>query len=410
MSATSVQTIRDDFPILRQKTASGAPIVYLDNAASTQHPWSVLKKMESVYTDRYANVHRGIHFLSEHCTEAYEQARETLTDFLGAQFSSEVLFTSGTTMGANLVAHSWGDKNIKAGDEILISEMEHHSNSVPWFQLAKRKGAAVKVIPLDDKGDLNLNAYKEFLNEKTKLVAITAASNVLGSYNDLETIVLLAHRADAVVFIDAAQWAPHQPLNVQKLGIDFLAFSGHKMLGPTAIGILYGKQTHLEEMPPFLGGGSMVKTVTNRGFEVAKLPEKFEAGTPPIVEAIGLAAAAEYLRQVGWDFIHAHLQNLTTRAHNALLAIEGLDLLGPADPIGKNSVLSFTLENVHPHDLAQILDQQGIAIRAGHHCAMPLHQRFGITSSARASFYIYNTAEEVDQLATGIRKAASLLR
>ena len=390
--------LREDFPILASVIHEDKPLVYLDSAASTQRPQAVIDSLVDVYQHHYANVHRGIHWLSDQSTDRYEEARETVRRFINAQQSCEIIFTTGTTGAINLVARSWGDANLGPGDEILLSEMEHHSNIVPWQQLAQRSGCTVKFIPISDDGLLQLDALDDLIGERTKLVAIAAVSNVLGTINPLAEIVAKAHAAGALVLVDAAQSVPHGKTDVQALGVDFFAFSGHKMLGPSGVGVLYGRETLLDAMPPFLGGGSMIRRVRLDGFEPADLPAKFEAGTPPIVDAIGLGTAIDYLNKVGLDNIAAYEHILTARAHELLEQVEGLRFLGPS-PDKKAGIVSFVLDRPHAHDVAQLLDRNGIAIRAGHHCAMPLHKRLGINASNRASFYFYNTLDEVEKLA-----------
>ncbi len=390
--------IRNDFPILKRRLENGRPLVYLDNGASTQRPRAVLDAMRQVEETCYSNVHRGGHTLAAETTQLYEQARTSVQELLHARARQEIIFTSGTTAGINLVAHSYGAK-LRAGDEILLTEMEHHSNIVPWQQLAARTGAVIRWVPVREDFQLDLQTLEQLLTARTKIVAVTAVSNVLGTMNPLRAIISRAHAVGAVVLIDAAQAAPHEALDVQELDCDFLAFSGHKMLGPTGIGILYGKEKLLEEIPPFLGGGSMIHRVTLDGFTPADLPHKFEAGTPPIVQAIGLGAAIGYLRRFGMTKIREHELQLTRYAHELLLPIPGLRIVGPA-PEEKGGIVTFALDGVHPDDLSRLLDVQGIAVRAGHHCAMPLHEKLGVSASCRASFYLYNTLAEVESLAT----------
>jgi cysteine desulfurase/selenocysteine lyase len=409
MSALDPEALRPDFPILSTVLHGNAPLVYLDNAATTQRPRQVIQALVDVYEKQYANVHRGIHWLSDQSTDLYEEAREKVRAFIHARHREEVLFTYGTTEGINLVARSWGDANVGAGDEILLSVMEHHSNLVPWQQLAARTGAVLKHIPITDDGLLELEQLPKLLGPRTKLVAVTAVSNVLGTINPIEEIVRQAHAAGAVVLIDAAQSAPHLATDVERLGADFLAFSGHKLMGPSGVGILYGRRELLEAMPPFLGGGSMIRRVKLDGFEPADLPAKFEAGTPPIVPAIGLGAAIDYLTRIGLDAIREHERLLTVRAHDVLEAVGGVHFLGPS-PDKKSGIVSFTVDGVHAHDVAQLLDRQGIAIRAGHHCTMPLHKRLGVNASARASFYCYNTLAEVDRLGEALDEAKRIFR
>src|SRR5262245_31029871 len=404
-----VAAIRRDFPILATRVHGDVPLVYFDNAATTQRPRQVIQSIVETSERHYANVHRGIHTLSEQSTEMFENAREKVRDFINAPAAEQVIFTHGTTESINLVARSWGDANLAAGDEILLTEMEHHANLVPWRQVAERTGAVIRYIPITDDGQLRLDELPGLLTERTKLVAVAAVSNVLGTINPLEPIIAAAHAAGAVVLVDAAQAAPHQPLDVQTLDADFVAFSGHKMLGPSGVGILYGRRELLEAMPPFMGGGSMIRRVKLEGIEPADLPAKFEAGTPPIVSAIGLGTAIDYLRQVGIPAVHEYERLLTERAHQVLHNVGGVRLLGPS-PEHKAGIVSFTLEGIHAHDIAQLLDRQGIAVRAGHHCAMPLHKRLGITASARASFYFYNTLAEVEQLGQALTEAKRIFR
>jgi cysteine desulfurase/selenocysteine lyase len=395
------EALRGDFPILSTRLHDDVPLAYLDNAASTQRPRQVIEALVKMYEQTYANVHRGIHWLSDQSTDQFEGARETVRAFLNAPQVEEVIFTRGTTEGINLVARSWGDQFVQAGDEILLTELEHHSNIVPWQQLAERRGATIRYIPLTDDGQVNLEAMETVLTPRTKMVAVAVVSNVLGTIQPVKEIVARAHATGAKVLLDAAQSVPHLPTDVQDLDADFVALSGHKMLGPTGVGVLWGKRELLEAMPPFMGGGSMIRRVRWDGFESADLPAKFEAGTPPIAPAIGLAAAIDYLNRVGLEAIHQHEQKLTRRAHELLAQVGGIRILGPAPEL-KGGIVSFTVEGVHAHDVAQLLDRQGIAVRAGHHCAMPLHKRLGINATTRASFYLYNTLEEVEALAAGL--------
>jgi cysteine desulfurase/selenocysteine lyase len=373
------------------------PLVFLDNAASTQRPRQVIEVLRRVYERDYANVHRGIHTLSERSTEQYEDAREKIRAFIGAQNSREIVFTSGSTASINLVARSWGDENVKSGDEILVTTMEHHSNLVPWHQLAERTGAVIKHIPITEDGVLLLDELSTLLTDRTKIVAICSVSNVLGTINPVAEIARRAHAAGAVVLVDAAQSVPHLPTDVQAMDADFLAFSGHKMLGPTGIGVLYGREKLLDAMPPFLGGGSMINRVWADHFTPAELPAKFEAGTPPIAPAIALGAAIDYLNVIGLELVQRHEHELVRYAYERLHEIEGLRILGPP-PDQRAGLVSFALPQPHAHDVAQLLDLQGIAVRAGHHCTWPLHDRLGIAASTRASFYLYNTPAEVDLL------------
>jgi cysteine desulfurase/selenocysteine lyase len=401
--------LRADFPILAEKVHGDQPLAYLDNAASTQRPRAVIQAMDEAYEQYYANVHRGIHTLSELSTEKFEGAREAVRQFINARSTLEIVFTSGTTSAINLVARSWGDANLKAGDEILLTEMEHHSNIVPWHQVAARTGCKVRFLPITEQGQLRLDLLDEYLTPRTRLVAVAAVSNVLGTINPIAEIAARAHAAGALVLVDAAQSIPHMTTDVQALGCDFLAFSGHKMLGPSGIGVLYGREELLLDMPPFMGGGGMIGTVTTEGFTSAELPAKFEAGTPPIVEAIGLAAAIKYLGGVGLERIHAHEQVLRQRAHELLKELGGIHFLGPP-PEEKAGIVSFTVDGIHAHDVAQMVDRRGVAVRAGHHCTMPLHSKFKITASSRASFYLYNTLEEVERLAGALAEAKRRFR
>jgi cysteine desulfurase/selenocysteine lyase len=401
--------VREDFPILSRMLHGDQPLVYLDNAATTQRPRQVIDAVVDVYESKYANVHRGIHWLSDQSTDLFEEARDKVRAFINAPSGEQILFTHGTTEGINLVARSWGDANVGRGDEIIVSQMEHHSNIVPWQQLAQRCGAVIRWLPISDDGQLLLDELDGLLNPRTKLVAVTAVSNVLGTINPVKEVIDRAHRADAVVLVDAAQSVPHLATDVQALDVDFLAFSGHKMLAPTGVGALYGRRELLEAMPPFLGGGSMIRRVTTEGFEPADLPAKFEAGTPPIVPAIGLGAAIDYLTAIGLDAIHQHEQLLTRRAHEVLEAVGDIRFLGPP-PDKKAGIVSFVVEGIHAHDIAQLLDRQGVAVRAGHHCAMPLHKRLGINASSRASFYFFNTPEEIDRLGEALQDAKRVFR
>jgi cysteine desulfurase/selenocysteine lyase len=402
------EAIRADFPILATQVY-GRPLVYLDNAASTQRPRQVLDALMHCYEHAYANVHRSAHFLAREALDLYEGARERVQRFVNARSRNEIVFTSGTTAGVNLVARAWGDANLRQGDEILLTLMEHHSNIVPWQQLAERTGATIKFAPISDDGLLLVDEFKALLSERTKVVAVTAVSNVLGTINPVAELGALAHRAGAMFFVDAAQSAPHMTTDVQAWNADFLAFSGHKLLGPSGIGVLYGKEKLLEAMPPFLGGGSMINTVDTSGFTPAMLPAKFEAGTPPIASAVGLGAAIDYLDSIGLDRIHTHEVELTAYAHELTRDMRHLRLIGP-EPQHKSGIFSFAVEGVAPMDIAELVDQQGVAIRAGHHCAMPLHARLNLAASARASFYLYNTRAEVEKFVSALRDALKLLK
>lgn len=403
--------IRADFPILATTLHDGVPLTYLDNAATTQRPRQVIQAIVETYEHHYANVHRGIHWLSDQSTDLYEDAREKVRTFINASAREEVIFTTGATGAINLVARSWGDANVGPGDEILLTEMEHHSNLVPWHQLAERTGAKVVAVPVTDDGKLDLESFDRSLTERTRMVAVTAVSNVLGTINPVEQIVAKAHAAGALVLVDGAQSVPHRAIDVRALDADFLAFSGHKMMGPSGVGVLWGKRELLEAMPPFLGGGSMIRRVRLDGFEPADLPAKFEAGTPPIVPAIGLGAAIDYLGSIGLDAVARHEHDLTMYAHRVLGELGTLRFFGPP-PEEKSGIVSFVFENnrPHAHDIAQLLDRHGVAVRAGHHCAMPLHKRFNVNATARASFYLYNTREEVDRLAEALTQVQQVFR
>jgi len=408
-STLDTERIRADFPILSHVRPDGKPLIYLDNAATTQRPRQVIDALVDVYATRYANVHRGIHWLSDQTTDLYEEAREKVRAFINAPAREEVIFTHGTTESINLVARSWSEANLKAGDEILLTEMEHHSNIVPWQQVAARTGAVVRWLPISNDGRLELPALGQLLSRRTKVVAVAAVSNVLGTISPVTEIAGRAHEVGAVVLVDAAQSAPHLPLDVQALGADFVAFSGHKMMGPTGVGVLWGRRELLDSMPAFLGGGSMIRRVRTEGFEPAELPAKFEAGTPPIVPAIGLGAAIDYLTRIGLESMVAHEQMLTRHAHELLTGVGGVRILGP-EPKHKSGIVSFVVDGIHAHDVAQLLDRHGIAVRAGHHCAMPLHQRLGLTATTRASFYFYNTPAEINALGEALVGAKRVFR
>jgi cysteine desulfurase / selenocysteine lyase len=404
-----VNRIRADFPILQTEAYPGVPLVFLDSAASSQKPLPVIEAMNWYYRHSHANVHRGIYRLSEDATNAYEAARTKTASFINAPDTTQVIFVRNATEGFNLVAYSWGRNNIKAGDEILLTEMEHHANLVCWQILAEEKGAVLRFIPFRADGTLDLSKLDTLLTEKTKLFSFTAVSNVFGTVNPVKQLVEAGHKAGAVVMVDGAQAVPHTRVDVQEWDCDFMTFSGHKMCGPTGIGILYGKQRLLEAMPPFMAGGDMIRRVTLEKSTWNELPWKFEAGTPSIAEAIGLGAAVDYLEKLGMDNIHAHEQFITHYALEALSEIEGITLYGP--PASQRAgVTAFSLAGLHPHDIAEILDKDGIAIRAGHHCAMPLHDRLKVNSTARASFYVHTTTEEIDKFVTSLHKARQLFR
>ncbi len=402
-----VTAIRRDFPILNQVHHDNVPLVYLDNAATSQKPECVIRALDEYYRTYNANIHRGIHKLAEAATAAYEGARERVRAFINAASPREIIFTRNTTEAINLVAHSWARANLREGDVIILSEMEHHSNLVPWQILAAERGVRLEFIPITEDGHLDLAAFDRLLELQPRLVSVVHMSNVLGTINPIAEIVARAHAAGAVVLVDGAQSVPHLPVDVRALDCDFLAFSGHKMCGPTGIGVLYGKRALLEAMPPFLGGGDMIKRVYLREFRPNDLPWKFEAGTPAIAEGIGLGVAVDYLSKLGMAEVHAHEQAIVRYAMEQLGEIKGLRILGPSAN-ERGGVVAFTVEGIHPHDISQLLDRDGIAIRAGHHCCMPLHDRLGIVASARASFYVYNTEEEVDLLVRSLYRAMDL--
>jgi cysteine desulfurase/selenocysteine lyase len=401
MRKFDVTSIRADFPIL-ERQVRGRPLVYLDNGASTLKPNVVIDRISKYYREESSNVHRGAHFLAEQGTVFFEQARESVRRFINAA-QHEIIFTRGTTESVNLVAQAWGEVNLQAGDEIILSELEHHSNIVPWQIIAARKKAKIRVIPIDAKGDLNFEAYVALLNERTKMVSITATSNVIGSIIDVKKFVEKAHAQGALAFIDAAQAVSNQPIDVQAWGADFLAFSGHKLFGPYGIGVLYGKLALLEKMDPYQGGGSMISEVTWEKTTWAAVPHKFEAGTPSIADAVGLDMAIRYVEDLGFDQIQAHKKTLLTYALRELAEVPGLKIIGA--PKKQTSIVSFTMEGAHPSDIGALIDQQGIAIRAGHHCCQPLMRALKIPATARASFSIYNTLAEIDALKTSLIKA-----
>lgn len=397
-----VERVRRDFPILHQWVREGKPLVYLDNAATAQKPTVVIDALNAYYREMNANVHRGIHRLAERATEAYEASRQKIARFIGAPSDRGVIFTRGTTEGINLVAYAWGGRHIRSGDEIIVSGMEHHSNLVPWQMLAQRQGASLKIIPVDESGQLDLPAYHALLGPRTKLVAVTHMSNVLGSVNPVRDMIHAAQAVGARVLVDGAQSVPHMPVNVQELGCDFLAFSGHKLCGPTGIGILYGREDLLEQMDPFMGGGEMISKVFDDRSTWAELPNKFEAGTPDISGAIGLGVAVDYLTGLGMEVLHAVEGQLTCYALGQLAGVPGLTLHGRAPERG--GAISFELAGVHPHDVAHFADKDGIAIRAGHMCAQPLMRRRGVGALSRASLYFYNTRAEIDALVANLQR------
>jgi len=404
-----VQKIRQDFPILTREVHPGAPLIYLDSTATSQKPLAVIEAMDEFYRRSNANIHRGIHTLAEESTAVYEAARQQVADFIHSPSARQIVFTRNTTESINLVAQSWGRANLKPGDVVILTEMEHHSNLVPWQILAAEKDLRLEFIPVTSDGLLDLEAYRELLSLEPKLVAFTHMSNVLGTINPAVEIVRLAHQAGAVTLIDGAQSVPHFSVDVQELDSEFLAFSAHKMCGPSGIGVLYGKKSLLEGMPPFLGGGDMIKRVQLRSFAPNSLPHKFEAGTPAIAEAVGLGAAVGYLSQLGMDAIAAHEHEIIEYALERLEEIPGVSVFGPEAKY-RGGVAAFTLDGLHAHDVAQVLDADGIAVRAGHHCAMPLHDKFNLPATTRASFYLYNIRDEVDRLVESLYRVKTIFR
>jgi len=406
MTLLDVAALKRDFPIFHKEMRNGSRLIYLDSGATSQKPQQVLDAERDFYIRHNAAVHRGSHLLAEEASAAYEGARETLAAFIGAQVD-ELVFTKSATESLNLIAYSFSNTNsgrfaLTPGDEILVSEMEHHANLIPWQQLAKRSGATLKWLQVTEDGRLDLSQLDQAINSKTKIVAITHQSNVLGTINPLEEIVARAHSVGALVVLDACQSAPHFTINVQELGVDFLAFSGHKALGPTGIGIFWGRAELLAEMEPFLYGGSMIETVTMESATWAPAPRKFEAGVPNMAQAVGLAAAIDYLSKIGMDRIQSHEEELTHYALEQMQAIKGLRIFGPLDMRNRGGVISFALDQIHPHDAGQVLDQYGIAVRTGHHCAWPLMRKYGVAGTTRASFYLYNDRSDVDALIEGI--------
>jgi cysteine desulfurase/selenocysteine lyase len=405
--AYDVERIRRDFAILSRRV-HGKPLVYLDNAATTHKPSAVLDVVKGFYEHSYANIHRGVHQLSVEASDAYEKARETARSFIHAAESREIVFVRGTTEGINLVAQTYGRANVRGGDEVVISALEHHSNIVPWQILCEEKGAKLRVAPIDERGQVRLDELERLLSEKTRIVAISHVSNALGTANPVARIVAMAHARGIPVLVDGAQAAPRLPVDVRELDVDFYTFSGHKMYAPTGVGILYAKAKLLEAMPPYQGGGDMISSVTFEKTTYNILPYKFEAGTPNIAGAIGLAAAMDYLCAIGMEAVEAHEDDLLDYATRRLSAIPGLTIVGTAQ--NKAAVLSFTLEGIHPHDIGTVLDREGIAVRTGHHCAQPVMDFFGIPATTRASFGLYNTRSEVDALAKGIEKVQEMFR
>ena len=401
----NIHEIRADFPILSREVY-GRPLVYLDNGATTQKPLCVLDAMRDEYLNVNANVHRGVHYLSQQATELHEAARETVRRFIHAATTSEIIFTRGTTESMNLVANSFCEAFMKEGDEVILSEMEHHSNIVPWQLMAAKHGIALRVIPMSDEGELDIDAYRQLFNERTRLVSVTHVSNVLGTINPIQEMIAIAHDHDVPVMVDGAQSTPHMTIDVQALDCDFFAFSGHKVYGPTGIGVLYGKEQWLDRMPPYQGGGEMIEHVSFEKTTFEHLPLKFEAGTPDYVATVGLAKALDYVSALGMDAIEAHEQELTRYCMEQLSTIPDMRLIGTARK--KDAVVSFLVGNIHHLDMGTLLDRLGIAVRTGHHCAQPLMDRLGILGTVRASFALYNTKEEVDALVAGVRRVSTM--
>ena len=406
-AAFDVEAFRADFPALQQDIYDDTPLVYLDTAATSQKPTAVIDRLEQFYRRENSNVHRGVHRLSQDATEDYESARESMAEFIGAPAPEQVIFTRGTTEGLNLVSSTFGEMVVGKGDEILLTEMEHHSNIVPWQMLAEEVGAEIRVLPVNDRGELEMDRLGEFLTEDTALVAVTHVSNTLGTVNPLEDLIDAAHAVDVPVVVDGAQSAPHLPVDMQALDADFFAFSGHKMFGPTGIGILYGKREHLEAMPPYQGGGDMIDEVSFEETTYDGLPHKFEAGTPNIADVIGLGTAAEYIMDLDWNAVMAHEDDVLAYATEQVEQIDGLRIIGIARE--KTSVLSFVFDDIHPYDAGTFLDRLGIAVRTGHHCTQPLLKRYGLPGTIRASFAAYNTREDADTLADGLRRVKQML-
>lgn len=400
-TALDVERIRLDFPILKREVQPGVPLVYLDSTATTQKPIQVIQAMDDYYKSYNANVHRGVHTLAEEATGAFEAARQRVADFINAPTARDIIFTRNTTESINLVALTWGRTYLHEDDLVILTEMEHHSNLVPWQMLSAERGIRLEFIPITPDGLLDMETYQKLLEQMPRLVSFTHMSNVLGTINPAKEIIHLAHKAGALTIVDGAQSVPHFPVDVQDLDVDFLAFSAHKICGPTGLGVLYGKLDILNAMPPFLGGGEMIKRVLLRSFIPNEVPHKFEAGTPAIAESIGLHAALDYVDHLGMDKIAAHERDIISYALERLEEVPGVHVLGPEGKY-KGGVAAFTFDGVHPHDVAQILDRSGVAVRAGHHCAMPLHEKYNIPATTRASFYLYNTMDEVDRLIEGI--------
>ncbi|HET9188542.1 MAG TPA: cysteine desulfurase [Acidothermaceae bacterium] len=402
-----VEAVRKDFPILDRTVRDARPLVYLDSANTSQKPRQVIDALSEFYERHNSNIHRATHALGEEATEAYEGARLKVAEFIGAPDASEVVFTKNSSEALNLVANvlAWGPRGLHPGDEVVITEMEHHSNIVPWQLLCERTGATLRWFGVTDDGRLDLEDIDELITERTKVVSLTWVSNVLGTVNPVAELTARAHEVGALVVVDGSQAVPHMPVHVAALGVDFYAFTGHKMCGPTGVGVLWGRRELLDQLPPFLGGGEMIETVTMEKSSYAAVPHKYEAGTPPIAEAVMLGAAVDYLTGVGMDAIANHEQAITAYALARLARVDGVRILGPAEAVDRGGAISFTLDDVHPHDVAQVLDSEGVAVRAGHHCGRPIHQRFGVSASTRASSYLYTTPAEIDALIAGLEQA-----
>ncbi|HEX7106139.1 MAG TPA: cysteine desulfurase [Acidothermaceae bacterium] len=402
-----VEAVRKDFPILDRTVRDARPLVYLDSANTSQKPRAVLDALAEFYERHNSNIHRATHALGEEATEAYEDARLKVAEFIGAPDASEVVFTKNSSEALNLVANvlGWGPRGLKPGDEVVITEMEHHSNIVPWQLLCERTGATLRWFGVTEDGRLDLSNIGELVNERTKVLSVVHVSNILGTVNPVAELAARAHAVGALVVVDGSQAAPHMPVDVAALGVDFYAFTGHKMCGPTGIGVLWGRRALLDELPPFLGGGEMIETVTMEKSSYAAVPHKYEAGTPPIAEAVALGAAVDYLTGVGMEAIANHEQAITAYALARLSGVDGLRVLGPVEAVDRGGAISFALDGVHPHDVAQVLDSVGVAVRAGHHCGRPVHRRFGVSASTRASSYLYTTPAEIDALIEGLEQA-----
>ena len=407
VAKTDFIRLRHDFPIL-QETNRGRPLVFLDSAASAQKPKQVVDVLCDFYLQDYANIHRGIYELSERATKLYEETRECVRQFIHAKHAEEIVFVKGSTEGINLVAQSYGRKNFQKGDEIILSEMEHHSNIVPWYLLKEQIGVELKIIPVTDSGEMDIDAYQQLFSSRTKMVAITHVSNALGTINPVKEMIAIAHKQNVKVLLDGAQAVPHMPVNVEEIDCDFYVFSSHKLYGPTGVGVLYAKKHLLDAMPPYQGGGDMIETVAFDRITFAKSPKKFEAGTPDIAGVIGLKAAIIYLQHIGMQSVFDHEQELLTYAESGLLNIPGLRIIGTAP--AKVGVISFVMDDIHPHDIGTVLDHEGIAVRAGHHCAMPLMNRFKVPATVRASFGIYNHEQDIDALISAIKLAKRLFQ